>query len=137
MRRLILATLFLLVALPAMAQQAAATNHLQWSEAGPDLLTVQTYGWNLYPDAATTPTAFTGVTVSGSASPFGVIVAFPTFTPGTHTAAVTATDIAGESGKSNTISFQFVVIPLSPVSLRITAELFFKGLGGTLVKFIG
>jgi hypothetical protein len=142
MKRIVLVCILLLAATtlsvqPVHAQPVTTANHLAWDQPGPDLLTVQTYGWNLYADAATTGVVLAGPVISGTVSPFQVVAPFPAFAPGTHTVSVSAFDLSGESPKSNVISFQFVVIPLSPVNLRITAERFFKGLGGMLVKFMG
>jgi hypothetical protein len=121
MKHLILVCAFALSTTVLSAQVGTPTNHLAWDQGGPDLATVQSYSYNLYPDAVAVPTILTSVTCSGTASPFTCTVAFPTFTPGSHTLTVTAVDAAGESAKASpSLSFQFVVIPLAPVRLRVT-----------------
>lgn len=124
MRRLILAAslLSLCVAGPVTAQTppAIGTSMLVWDQDAPDLATAQSYSFKYYPDGAAAGTALSGVSCSGSASPFLCQAAFPAFTPGTHTLVLTANNVAGESPKSAPpFGFVFVVTPGAPANLRI------------------
>lgn len=100
-------------------QQVYVASHLTWSEAGPDLPTVSGYSYQYFADGATTGTALTGVTCSGTASPFTCSVSMPAFTPGAHALTLVASDIAGASQPSSAISFTFVVAPSTPTALAI------------------
>lgn len=103
----------------ASAQTGTPTSKLAWDQAASDLATAQALTFKYYPDGATTGTVLTGVTCSGTAAPFVCAVNFPAFTPGSHTVQLTASNAAGESVKSASFSFSFVVIPAAPVNLRI------------------
>ena len=121
MRTLRLALLFLgLLAVPSLAHaQATSSAKLAWDQAAPDLATANAYTFRQYPDGSATAVVLSPVTCSGMTSPFVCQVPFPAFTPGAHTTAVTAANIAGESLKSTPFPFTFVVIPSVPTNLRI------------------
>src|SRR5215510_7867242 len=80
--------------------QAIPTSKLAFDQAAPDLASAQGYTYRYYPDGATTGTVLTGVTCTGTISPFQCEVAFPSFTPGNHTLKLTAANIAGETAQS-------------------------------------
>ena len=101
------------------AQTGTPSSKLVWDQTAPDLTTAQAYTFTYYPDGATTGTALNGVTCAGTASPFVCQVAYPAFTPGSHTLQLTAKNAAGESGKSAVFSFTFVVVPAVPTNIRI------------------
>lgn len=118
--RLLGIVLALVIGLPALASaQATTTSRIEWDQAAVDLATAQAYTYRYYADGATTGTAFSGVTCSGTASPFVCRVNFPAFTPGSHSLTLTAANAAGESAQSAAISFTFVVIPAVPSNPRI------------------
>ena len=94
-------------------------NKVAWDQPAPTLADAQGYTYKYYPDAATAGVALTPVTCSGTVSPFQCEAAFPAFTPGSHTMAITASNTAGESVKSAPLSFMFVVIPSAPINLTI------------------
>lgn len=108
-----------LLASAASAQTGTPSSKLVWDQAASDLATAQALSFKYYADGATTGTALAGVTCAGTASPFVCQVNYPAFTPGSHTLQLTATNAAGESAKSATFSFSFVVIPAAPANLRI------------------
>lgn len=123
LRWLLLGALLAMVPTTARAQTATPSNKLAWDQPGPDLATVSAYTYKYYPDGGTTGTALTGVTclapVSGSTAAGTCSVAFPAFTPGTHTLTLTASNAAGESAQSAALSFRMVVIPAVPLNLRV------------------
>lgn len=118
MGKRMLIAVFLLV--PALAfGQAAATKKLAWDQAASNLAEAQAYAYKYYADGSASGVALSGVTCSGAASPFVCEVAFPAFTPGPHTIAVTASNVAGESVASPVFSFTFSVVPTPPANVRI------------------
>ena len=119
MRRLL--CLLFLLALPglASAQTSTPSSQIAWDQAAADLATAQALTYRYYPDGAATGTVFSGVTCSGTASPFTCTVAFPAFSPGPHSLTLSAANAAGESAKSAAVSFTFVVIPAVPANPRI------------------
>lgn len=100
-------------------QQVYVASHLTWSEAGPDLPTVSGYSYQYFADGSTTAAALSGVSCSGTASPFTCSVSMPAFTPGSHSLTLVASDVAGASQPSSAISFTFVVAPSTPTGLAI------------------
>lgn len=118
MRRILL--LLVLFAVPvSVFGQAAPGKKLAWDQAASSLAEAQAYTYKYYPDGATTGIALSGVTCAGTASPFVCDVAYPAFTPGSHTLTITASNAAGESVPSASFAFSFVVIPSSPTNIRI------------------
>lgn len=122
----VLAVLTLTLALPrtVAAQNATPTNKLGWNQQGaPDLPTAQAYTYKYYADAATTGVTLSAVTCTLPVAPdttgFSCTVAFPSFTPGSHALAVTASNAAGESAKSAALNFVMVLVPSAPATLRI------------------
>lgn len=107
--------------LPSLAHaQATAQSKLGWDQAAPDLPTANGYTYRHYDDVSATGVPLTPATCTGTASPFACQAPFPAFTPGaTHTVAVTAANVAGESLKSTPLSFTFIVIPSVPANLRL------------------
>lgn len=119
MRHVLIALLLALgLASPAAAQVATPANTVGWDQDAADLATAQAFSYRQYPDGAGTGVVLTGVTCTGTTSPFACKVAFPAFTPGAHALALTATNEAGESLKSTPFAFRFVVIPTPPRNLR-------------------
>lgn len=120
MKRYVVTLAFLLMAgASLLAQSAGALNKLVWDQGGADLASVQAYAYKYYPDGATTGTPLASVICTGTASPFTCQVNLPAFTTGPHSLQITASNLAGESPKSATVSFTFVVIPSMPASVRI------------------
>ena len=121
MKRLLFALVFTLVASSAFAQVATPVSKLTWDQAGQDLATVQAYTYRHYDDGGTPGVVFplVSITVVGTSSPFTVSALFPAFTPGQHTVTVSASNVAGESGKSNSLAFNFVIQPVAPSNLRL------------------
>ena len=111
----------LALALPTLlfAQTSTPASRIAWDQAAADLATAQALTYRYYPDGAATGTVFSGVTCSGTASPFTCSVAFPAFSPGPHSLTLSAANAAGESAKSAAVSFTFVVIPAVPANPRI------------------
>lgn len=96
-----------------MAQNPVAgpTSILGFDQPAPDLVSAQGYTYKYYPDSSSTAAALTGVTCAGTASPFQCQSAFPTFAQGNHTLTISATNVAGESPKSDPFAFAFVSSP--------------------------
>jgi hypothetical protein len=117
MKKLVLA--LVLLSTPLFAQTGTPASKLVFDQVAPDLATASGYSYKYYADGATTGTALTGVTCSGTASPFTCQTAYPAFTPGAHTLQLSATNAAGESPKSSVFSFTFVVVPAAPSNIRI------------------
>lgn len=120
MKKILLFVAACLVAGTAAAQNPTPASHLTWDQGATDLATAQAYTYRHYPDAAVAGTTLTGVTCTGTVSPFVCTVNFPAFTPGAHTLTLTAANTAGESAKSAAFAFTFVVVPTVPGNLRIT-----------------
>lgn len=126
MTRLAVAILVLVcLATPVFAQTPVTTaNKIGWDQQAPSLAEAQAYTYKYYPDGVTIGIVLTGVTCTAVNAPTGTVVpqcevAFPAFTPGSHTLTLTASNSAGESVKSPTLSFAFVIIPTAPSNLRI------------------
>lgn len=121
MKRIFLSIILLLVASVVYAQPpATGGNKIGWDQAAPTLAEAQGYTYKYYPDSATAGTALVSVTCAGTVSPYQCEVAFPAFTPGSHTLTITASNLAGESVKSTPpLSFVFVVTPSAPSNVKI------------------
>ena len=116
MKKLVL-ILFLIPTL--LFAQAIPTSKLIWDQDAPSLTDAQSYTYKYYADGSTTGVAFTGVTCTGTVSPFTCTVNFPAFTPGNNSITLTSSNIAGESAKSAPLDFTFIVTPSSPRNIRI------------------
>lgn len=99
--------------------QAVSTSKLAFDQPAPDLVSAQGYTYKYYPDGSTTAATLVSTTCSGTVAPFQCEAPFPSFTPGNHTLALSATNIAGESPKSSPFVFTFVVTPGIPVNIHI------------------
>lgn len=122
-RAMLLAVVLGMLAGVAHGQSATPASSILWDQAGPDLATVQAFGFKYYADGAGVGVAFpSAVVCTGTVSPFVCKVLFPAFTPGTHTIIVTASDTtvtpALESVKTGTLSFKMVLAPAAPTNLR-------------------
>lgn len=118
MRRLILGGL-LLWAVEVAAQTAIPTSKFAWDQGAATLAEAQAYTYRSYSDGAATGVVLSAVVCTGTASPFVCTVPVPAYTPGTHTVAFTAANLAGESAKSTTLSFTMVIQPSAPTNPRI------------------
>lgn len=103
----------------AHAQTAVPSSRVGWDQAAPTLADANAYTYKYYPDGSATAVNFTGVTCTGTASPFQCVVGFPAFAPGNHTMQITASNAAGESVKSTPFAFVFVVTPATPVNVGL------------------
>lgn len=104
----------------ASAQAVTSASKPTWDQPGAaSLAEAQAYTFKYYVDGSTTGTTAIGVTCAGTTT-ITCAGTMPTgLTAGTHTIAVSATNAAGESPKSNVVSFAFVVVPSAPLNLRI------------------
>jgi hypothetical protein len=122
-KTLLIATMMvagLLLSTHSASAQVTTANHLAWDQSAPDLATATGYNYKYYPDGSSLGTSLDGgVVCTGTASPFQCTDLVPPFTPAAHTISITATNVAGESLKSNTITFTFVVVPSAPANLHI------------------
>lgn len=120
MKRLTLLLALLVVPVTTLAQTTGVPGQkFVWEQPAPDLATAQAYTYRHYDDGASTGTVLTSVTCAGTASPFQCEVLIPAFTPGSHATAVSASNMAGESPKSDPFMFTFVVTPGTPANIRI------------------
>ncbi len=103
----------------ASAQTATPISKFAWSQAGPDLATVQAYTVRRFDDGGTTGVTLTTVTCSGTVSPFQCEAPIPAYTQGAHTVFITSANVAGPSSGSNTLSFQMVLVPSTPTNFRL------------------
>jgi hypothetical protein len=118
MKKLLLVLLLLISPIMIGAQNATSSNHFTWDQPAPDLATANSYTYKYYPDALAGVT-FSGVVCSGAATPFSCTVLIPAFTPGSHSIQLTASNLAGESAKSVSFPFIFIVSPGTPANIRI------------------
>ena len=116
---LTLAIVSITATLYAQAPIGIPTSKFAWDQSAPVLADAQAYTYKYYPDNAATGVTFTGVTCTGTVSPFQCEVNIPAFTPGSHSVTFTATNAAGESAKSSPFAFAFVVTPAIPSNIRI------------------
>lgn len=122
MKRLVFSLMFgacLLTAQTVMAQTAVPTSRLGWDQAAVTPAEASGYTYRYYPDGAVGGTTVSSVACTGVSSPFNCSISFPAFTPGSHTLQLTAANVAGESVKSASFAFVFVVVPAAPTGLRI------------------
>lgn len=113
---------FTLVASLACAQ-ATAAKKLAWDQPAATPAEAQSFTYKGYSDGSSTGTPVTTPVCTGVASPFACVIPFPAYTPGSHTVALTAGNVAGESLPSTPLAFTFVVVPGSPSNLRIVEYL--------------
>lgn len=95
----------------------AHVSQFQWDQDGPTLATVSAYTYKIYADGATTGTPLTPVACAGAATPFTCTVSMPTFSPGSHSVALTASDVNGESQKGALLAFN---VPTAPTGFQVT-----------------
>lgn len=102
------------------AQTATPNAVLAWDQPAPSLADAQGYSYRYYPDGVTTGSALPA-TCAATADPaiFVCRAAFPAFTPADHSLIVTASNEAGESLPSAALAFRFVVLPATPLRVRI------------------
>lgn len=116
--------LVLLLALPSSVAAQTAPNvgpndSFAWNQDGTSLATVQAYVYKYYLDGAVTGSVFSGVTCSGTATPFTCQVRSPTFAMGSHSIALTAASAAGESVFSSPFQFVYGNPPQIPNNIRV------------------
>lgn len=99
--------------------QATSTKKLAWDQPNATVAEAQAYTYQYYPDGATVGIPLSAVICGLGATGVFCEVAFPAFTPGGHTTTVSASNLAGESLQSTPLAFTFVVVPSTPVGLRI------------------
>jgi len=118
--------IYIIVALIAIATsvsyaqqppQGSSNQRFAWDQEAPTLADAQGY-----PDGSSTGIAFTGVTCTGTSSPFVCSAPIPAFTPGNHNITITASNVAGETAKSDPFAFSFVVTPAVPTGIRIISS---------------
>lgn len=125
MRRLLPILFVLLGVLPARAQTTTTTatpsSHFATEITAPDAATAAAYTWRAYVDGAASGVVLGAASCSTSATA-GVqtcLLPMPRLSTGTHTATLTAANIAGESPQSAPVTFPFVDIPGVPTNVRI------------------
>lgn len=122
MRKLLLALTF--IALPSLVHAqpvppaATAQSKFAIDVNAADLATAQGYVYKQYADGALQGTVI-AFTCSGTAAPFLCVAPVGAFTPGQHSVTLTASNAAGESGKSAAIIFTMTVVPQIPGNPRI------------------
>ncbi|MGH9425850.1 MAG: hypothetical protein ACRD2L_06030, partial [Terriglobia bacterium] len=80
---------------------------------------VEAYEYRHYDDGGPGVLFMTPISCPLNTSFFACIVDIPAYTPGLHTVFITAANAAGESGPSNTLSFNMVVTPATPTNFRL------------------
>jgi hypothetical protein len=116
MKKLVLA--FLLI--PVLAQaQATNSSRLVWEQPNATLAEAQAYTYRYYPDGNATGTSLTNVICAEQNTTITCASDFPAFTPGSHSLTITALNAAGESSQSAPFMFTFVVLPSTPINIRI------------------
>lgn len=99
---------------------AVSTSFLEWDQDAPTLQDAIGYTYRYYPDGGSgQPLANVACQTTQSPTVFLCRAPFPAFTPGNHTVEITASNLAGESTRSNLLAFIFVVTPAAPSGLRI------------------
>lgn len=119
MKRVSFLLILLLLVPTSVYSQAVPTSRLGWDQDAPTLADAQAYTYKYYADGSTTGIVLSGVTCTGTASPFVCSAPFPAFTPGNHRITLAAANLAGESDKSLPLDFTFIVTPGVPRGLRI------------------
>lgn len=120
MKKILFTLVILFLSLmPVYGQSAISTSKIGWDQDATTLIEAQGLTYKYYADASVTGVAFVTVSCVGTVSPYQCEVAFPAFTPGTHSITLTAGNLAGESIKSLPLGFTFVVIPTAPKNLKI------------------
>lgn len=114
------------LAASASAQSVLPGDKLGWDAPASNLAAAQAQTYMIQVDTAA-PFAATGVTCTGTVSPFACVTAFPAATPGVnHEVKVAARATVTVDGKptvltssySTPLVFQLVVIPGTPVNVR-------------------
>ena len=90
-----------------------------WNETALTLAEAQGYVYKYYLDGAVTGSVFSGVTCSGTASPFTCQALTPQFANGTHSITLTAASASGESPQSTPFGFVFGNPPSNPNNIRV------------------
>lgn len=122
MKRIVVAAIaFCLLSNTAWAQtpQATPVSKFSWTMASPTLADANGYEYRIYVDGSTTGAILAGVVCTGTVAPYNCEAPIPAFTPGNHTATLTAKNVAGESAKSDPLGFVFVVTPAKPGNFGI------------------
>lgn len=119
MKKLILSLSFaLFLLIPSLAHaQVTSGKSLAWDQPNASLSEAQAYTYTMYADTSRVD-VLSGVTCSGT-SLVSCQVAFPAFTPGSHTLQLTAKNAAGESAKSAAFNFTFIIVPDAPSNIRV------------------
>jgi hypothetical protein len=123
MRQILISLILVLLFFRIVEAQANNTSKLTWDQDAPDLATANGYVYKYYPDISVVGITLNSVScVIAIPGPFVCSVNYPAFTPGNHTLTITAANIVGESIKSTSFSFAFVVIPSPPKNIRISGD---------------
>lgn len=119
----LLAVLMVLVAVPALAQtQVVGTERIGWDQPAASLADAQGYAYD-YVDGSAAAVRLSGVTCSGTASPFLCSVRLPALTTGIHSlrtvASVTVNGQTLTSPQSAPLSLLMMAVPAAPQNLRL------------------
>lgn len=116
--RTILLILSVLVIPSVVSGQVTPTSRVAWDQDAPSLAVAQAYTYRSFIDASTTGTILVHA-CTGAAQTFVCTAPFPSFTPGSHSIQITASNSTGESLKSVPLVFTFAAIPAVPQRIRI------------------
>ena len=123
MRRLFLTIALLLTFTSISAAQSAPNvgpnDSFAWNQDGSSLTVVQGYVYKYYLDGAVTGSVLSGVTCTGTATPYSCQVRSPTFSMGAHGITLTAASAAGESVQSTPFQFVYGNPPAIPNNIRV------------------
>ena len=119
----VVALVALLVALlvrVGLAQVATPGSRLAWDQDAPSLAEAQGQTYEASWDGAVA-VPLTGVTCTGTASPYACSGALPPLTVGTHTVTLRARNATGTGPTSDALAFSYspFALPSAPRNLRI------------------
>jgi hypothetical protein len=118
MKKTLLALSFVIAANVVHAQSATPGSRYAWDQPASTLAEASSYTYRVYNDGSATGTNIAGVTCTGGTSPFQCSAPIGLYTPGGHTANITAVNATGESLHSNVFSFVMVLVPAAPLNFR-------------------
>lgn len=116
MRKWIISAAATMVIAVGIMLYSQTPKHLAWDQVAANLAEAQGLSYKFYADGSPAGAPLTGVTCSGTTSPFlCVTVGLPTLPPGNHTLTLTAVSADAESAQSNSVS---ISVPQSPGNVR-------------------
>src|SRR3990167_4715837 len=119
MKKLGIVLALTLVSAAAQAQPATPSSKLAWDQPNATPTEAATFIYTVYNDGSTAGVTLTSVTCVAGVQSTVCSAPFLAYTPGAHSLTLTASNSAGESGKSAPFAFTFVIVPSTPWNLRV------------------